>query len=463
MSIMLDLQPNINTLPLMRQAAHGSGESSASPLANLKGPAREGDDLVIVGGGPSGLSAAMRLVENIASERNAHGQRPNHIPRFGGLSRVSFLIGGKSLAFSPVEGEFGAYLTLSGSDSARRDESLQRCRDYAEGRFKSLGFDFRKNCAAQKVTVTPDNRFRIRVHGPNEDSFIETKKLILALGHTLKQRPQELREHILSGTNDLCCRLTRELKSSSNHQECLDRLMSGYTRMADGTIRIALVGLGSTFLEVIRIFHALLDPPNGPRDLYLTRRSRTPIEFVLYAPQLTGDTPPTEQMLNKVGIFHSYITGASKPDTFLNVIHDVESYKAAELHRLEEFVRTKQLQVTTQRFNWDSIRRSDGGIFVQSANGAFEEFSCILDCSPFAVGIDEKQKEVIDHISALRFTPTDHGTWMTDLKDETFSNRLAIIGSAFIEKDRWGLGTMNEHATTALKALFPPPQTENTP
>lgn len=398
----------------------------------------------------------MQLVDDVASERRKSIPDLATTPRFAGLSRVSFLVGGASLAFSPVPGEFGAYLTLAGSDSARRDAALQRCRDYVEAGFKSLGFDFRNNCVAQKITLTPDNRFRIRVSGTHQESVLESKKLILALGHTLKERPQELRDYIFSGTNDLCRRLSREIKGSSSHQECLERVLSGYTRRADGSIRIALVGLGSTFTEAMKIFHTLLDPPNGVREVYRTRGSRTPIEFVLYAPQLAGDTPPVEQLLRKVRIFHSYITGSNKPDSLMTIVDNVESYKAAELRRLEEFVRTGQLQITTERFDWDSIRLSDGGITVQSASGTFEEFSCILDCSPFRVGIDEKQKCLIEEITPLRFTPTDQETWMTDLKDETFSNRLALIGSAFVAKDRWGLGTISEHATTALQKFFPP-------
>lgn len=428
-----------------------------STFESLRSPVIGRQDLVIVGGGASGISAAMRLAEKVEAGLG-HGPLPSgQKPRFGDLSRVSLLHGGESLAFSPVAGEFGNYLTLSGSDCIRRDETLRKCRDHVETKFRKLGFDFRKNSFAQKITWRPDSQFQIRVSDPGQGGLIETSKLILALGHTLKERPQELREFIIPGTNGLCQRLSQELPASANQRECMDRVLSSYKRVGDNTIRIAVVGLGSTFLEAVKIFYALLEHPEHPRGLYRTCKTHRTIELVLFDHRLTDDSSPTEQMLAKVKNFHAHLKGYTKPDSFMTVIEDVEPYKAAELHRITEFVRTNQLRIQAERFNWDSLRAADGGIQVRRATGEVQEFSCVLDCAPFHEGIDAKQKKIIEGIDALQFTPTSQGTWMTSLKDQTFSNRLALIGAAFVDKYKWGLATMNEQACRSLDALFPAP------
>lgn len=421
--------------------------ASTSPaiLQRLEPPRTERQDLVIIGGGPSGVTAAMRLLSGL--EEDKHGQR------FSGLSSASLLAGGDSLAFPSVNGDWARFFTLFGSETIRRGETLARARQFTKRHFSERGFSFRENTFARKVLQTPDREFTISASVGGETLQLTAQKVIVAFGHTLKERPNELHEYVFRGTLDLCTRL-------QNHQEagdpshCVDHLLSRFTRTANGVVRVGMIGLGSTFLEAIKIFHALLIPPQSDRDVFRTAVSHTPVEFVLFDSRLGGSSSPVHNMMEFIQAFHNHIKEEDQPGNLLTR-EGVQTYKRAEMGRFQELVNTSQITVIPERFDWSSIKIVDRMLHCHSQSNRVDQLSCIVDCSPFQTGISRQQRAILQEIPGLTFHATSDETFETELSDKSMADRIALVGAAFAPKDKWGLGTMNQNGIEAIESLFP--------
>ena len=423
-------------------------------LSFLRTPPIERKDLVIVGGGPSGVTAAMRLIHDMEQDAAESLQKGTTPTRFKGLSSVTMLAGGPSLAFSPVTGDFGAFLTLYGSDKTRRDETLASSTRFVERKFAHYRFDFKKKAFAKTIEVGPDQRYLIATETTEGPRMLSAKKLVLAVGHSLKERPLEVQEHVFKGTNDLCSHLQAQSPLAKSREECLDRLLSKCQRTPDGSVRIGLVGMGLTFLEVIKIFHALLDPPHGPHRAYRTRGSGIPVQFVLYDPRFNAGIDPIDGMVIHLDNFHAHISNDPEPGSLLTA-EGVAAYKRAEKGRIHDLVRTKQVSVVPERFDWSSIHLNQGAVVSSRKDGRQERFSLVIDCSPFNVGISKEQRALMVGIPALNFTPTPDGTFQAELQRDTPATSIALVGAAFAPRDKWGLGTLNEQGMQAVDSLFP--------
>lgn len=436
-------------MPSIKNTTAPSGEFEL-----LRVPPLHRQDLVIVGGGPAGITAAMRLVHEMEQSRTTNNGSKLDEERFKDLSGVTLLAGGNSLAFSPGVGEFGKFLTLYGSELRRRDETLQGSRNFVQSKFASHNFNFKRNEFARSIEVSRDKRFIIATDSGKSQHEISARKLILAIGHSLKERPAELDTYLFRGTNDLCTKLQSLLPGADSQEDCLDQLLARFRRTSEGAVRIGLVGLGATFLEAIKIFHALLDPPQHDGDVYRTRGSRTPVEFLLYDDRLKNDTCATKALVSAVRNFHSHISDSPTPDTLLTA-DGVKRYKAAEIGRIEAFVQTGQLDTVPERFNWETTKIVDDMVIASSPNGRCDTLSCIVDCSPFNAGINHAQRKLLAKIPSLTFHENQDGTFTAEQRDTGGHASLALVGAAFAPKERWGLGTMNEHGINAIETLFP--------
>jgi hypothetical protein len=81
--------------------------------------------------------------------------------------------------------------------------------------------------------------------------------------------------------------------------------------------------------------------------------------------------------------------------------------------------------------------------------------SCIIDCAPFIEGISTSQKQILDGLPALRFSPASAGGWKTEIEDETARKRLALLGAAFSTKREWGVQNFEQEAQKAIATFFP--------
>lgn len=440
----------------MHHSLTGSQPQLSEDLSTLQIPTREAQRLVVIGGGHGGLVATNSLLRSIEAEKEilTRSGTSGGASRFRGLGSVSLLTGDNSLAFSPVSGEFGSFLTLSGCDHIRRDVELENFRSRIGIRLERHGFSYNPGVLAQRIQIGREKAFEIETASRHGPSLVRADKLVLAIGHTLKERPIELAPYLFRGAAEICQRLSDQRRVATSQKDCLSRLLSNLRPMPDGSISIGLVGLGSSFLEVIKIFHTLLDPPDTKSPLYQVPSTGRPVRFVLYDSRLAHPIHPEKALLDGIEIF---LSNAINPDPSKSVESETLflRYKEKERARISSLVRTGQLRVIPHRFDWDKLSVTDSSLLAHSKNGEATGLSALVDCSPFQVGLSSEQKSLLANISALNFSKHQEGGWMARVADPTFKNRLALIGGAFTEKSDWAMGPILSKARDIVDRFFP--------
>jgi hypothetical protein len=414
-------------------------------------------DLVIVGGGIGGTSAAEALAACIEKEQReiTAGRLPPEHARFSGISEVSLLLGGSSLAFAPPAGEFAEYLTLAGTDTIRRDHKLFEQQNRAERLFKDHGFNVRQNTIAQKVSMTDHEFFSIQAVQNGRAYFIEAKKMIFALGHSLRETPTELRTHIIRGTGDLCQRLCAFHQAAAPRHHALDKFLSQFKPMEDGIIRIGLVGFGASCVEAIKIFHSLLAPPSHTRPYFHTVCSGTPVQFTIIDSGLARFYGSKSiHLLEYLQICHQKVEGSDEPGSLLTK-RDEELHKQAVRMRIADLLASNQLQVVGSRLDWENVRLHDGLLQVPLAGASRESFSCVIDCAPFITGIGPKHRDIISELPVLTFTPYSDQAWHVQLSNESYRSLVGLVGAAFHPPRDWDAGAIFKQALQTICDLFP--------
>ena len=432
-----------------------SHQSSSGSLEDLKVP-KAGQDVIVIGGGMAGLTAVEVLIGSIFGERRDIDEQRTRAEdaRFNQVSHVSLLAGGNSLAFSPVQGPFGSFLTVAGSDDIRRDSQHEGFSRKIEAMFKYLKFDFRRNCFAERIKRTPNNSFRVTAIKDGAVHELEANKLILAIGHSLKDTPSELRQHVIRGTGELCMRLDSFLSSSTDMKECMDNLLAELRPTSDGKIRIALVGLGATLVEAVKIFQSLLNQPECKGGWFAPRPGIANVEFVLYDPQVALGTEGHPDLLSYIRRYQRSVQGTGSPASILTT-ESIDAYKQAVERRIEVFTDSRQLRIVPARFSWDEISVRNGLVNLPNDRGLTSEFSLVLDCSPFRRGVNATQKTLLEGTDAFRFKRLDAETWEAELKNECDRNQIGLMGAAFAPKHEWGMDPIYQQAYRSMQVLFP--------
>lgn len=284
---------------------------------------------------------------------------------------------------------------------------------------------------------------------------MQARKIILALGHSLRETPDELQTHIIRGTGELCRRLSELHAPASAKEQTLDAFLSRFRPMEDGVIHIAIVGFGASCVEAIKIFHSLLAPPDPTHPFFHTVRSLAPVQFTLIDSGISrffGSKPI--DLMEYIRNCHEKVEGSDDPGSLLKK-RDEELQKQAVQTRFSTLMRSGQLKVIGSRLNWNEVRLHDGLVQVPMSDGGSKSFSCVVDCAPFINGIGPKHRDLLAGLPALKITPHRDGAWHVDLRDESFRSQVGLVGAAFRPPSDWDATAIFRHAVQTVLDLFP--------
>lgn len=416
------------------------------------------EDLVIVGGGVGGTSAAEALMACLKREREdlLSGEVRSHDARFQGLSKVSFLTGGRSLAFNPTSGDFAKYLTVIGSETLCRDAVLSKQRKLVEENFAENHFSVRSGVFAEKIRLNRHGLFSITAKESGTRSTVTSRRLILALGHTLRPTPAELRGHIIRGAGELCRQLDEVKQCNMTREAAFDTFFSRFKAVTDETLSIGLVGFGASCLEVIKVFCALLEPPSVEYPYFRLPVSNRPVVFTLIDSGLarffgSGSVDLMEYL--RVGL--EKIMGSREQGSVLTR-QEEESFRVAAKSRIANLLRAGQLRVVPSKCDWSSIRLNDGIIECRLNESEIQNFSCIIDCAPFLPGVGEQHRETIKDLQGLTWSQMDGGGWKVQLRGEELRSTIGLVGAAFSPRSEWDGRAIFKQSLDTVLGMFPP-------
>lgn len=404
----------------------------------------------------SGLAVAKAAIDYIRTgEQSTSADSPPRTAQApSGISSVSLLLGGSSLAYSPVQGPFSEYLTVSGLDRFPRGGELSYFRDSLEPEFQSRGFEFDRTARATKVKLSASGGFRIETCRDEGTSSFEAEKVVLALGHTLRDISVELRRNVIQGAGELCAKLSEELPNSSTKEECLGRLLSRYPRTAEGVVRIGLAGVGASMIEVVKILESLLDKPSSPSDRYRTRGPGTPVELVVFDAEVGREGSLFDGLCWHLRRFLSYVA-AEATEGAPSRAQEVEEFKRNAEARLIRFDSSHQLQVVPSRVDWDRVMLHDGFILpALNSSVSSTPLSVLIDCAPFEQGIGREQRNVIEDLPVLNLEQLKPSLWKASRVDNLCKGRLALAGAAFRPKTEWGAQLMHTQAQQIIDEFY---------
>lgn len=405
----------------------------------------------------SGLAVAKATIEYLRTHEGSMSSdtTPHAAVTSAGISSVSLLLGGSSLAYSPIQGPFSEYLTVSGFDRFPRSGELSYMRDSLEPEFHRRGFNFDRTARASKVTLSPSGMFRIETSHHDGNSCFEAEKVVLALGHTLRALPGELRGNVIQGAGELCVKLTEELPLCGNREECLGRLLSRYPLTTDGVVRIGLAGVGASMIEVVKILESLLDKPSSLTDKYRSRGSGTPpVELVIFDADIGREGTLFDGVCWHLRRFLSYVTAEAVEGDRVRA-QEVEEYKRNAEARLIRFGLRGQVQVVPSRVDWDRVRLQDGFLLATTESSPCPApLSVLIDCAPFEQGIGREQRAVIEELPLLNFHQLKPSLWKATRKEELCKGRLALAGAAFRPKTEWGVQLLHAQAKEIIGEFY---------
>jgi hypothetical protein len=409
-------------------------------------------ELAIVGGGLGGL-----LVGKAAAEHAMAFRRSEITPSSAKGSSVGspirsvrLLVGGESSAYSPIRGPFSEFLTLSGTDASTRAGGLDLLRGIVAEMFTSLSFDYEAHTRATKVTMGDNDRFQLHVCEGGKQSCFESEKLVLALGHALREVPPDLRQHVIRGGGELCMRLAKALPDAQSYEQCLEHVLSPYKRINGETIRIGLTGLGSSTFEVMKILDTLLTKPDGAAGKYRLPISGTPIELVVFEPHLGDWKDPYQSLLQLLAMRFLMPTEMPTP---------AESRQANGkiVERFLKFQESGQLVLVPERLEWMAIRLREGFIETDSKSVMCpEQLSVVIDCSPFEEGLGPEQRAVFEELDMVTLNQVKPNLWRVKGIKPEWQGRLAFAGAIALPKYTWSAERIEAQAKQIIGSFFGP-------
>lgn len=436
----------------MSRVPHIHSSCCSSPgLDQLTLPRYPARDLTIVGGGLSGLLVAKSAAEHIESFKKALGPLAGESAesRDGNIQSLSLLVGGDSLAYAPVRGEFSELLTLHGSDDHPRVRGLDLLRDIVAERLSKLSFNFDLHTRATKVSLGSGGRFRVDACRAGTPICFESDKLVLALGHTIREVAPELTRYVIRGGGELCKMLSSALPVVAQKEECLDRVLRNYNRVDGETLRIGLIGLGPSMFEVLKVLDAFLYRSEGAPQTYRLKGSGTPIELVLYEPHLAGHSTTHQGLLSLLRDRLVKPPESMVPDS---VRHS--NRKIAE--RFIKLSASGQLTLVPERFDWDSLKLNEGFLVSPKSCSACapQQLSLVIDCAPFEEGIGEEQHALIQELDMVELQQVKGKLWRVKEVHPAWQKRLAFAGAAVLPRWRWNAIQMESDAHQIIERFY---------
>jgi|GEM_PF-4097378 len=407
-------------------------------------------DLAIIGGGLGGLSVGKAAIELVQSYKESVRDCPSEarVPIHSPIKTMSLLVGGESLAYSPVRGDFSELLTLSGTDKYSRVAGLDRFRQCVEDMFREFSFEFKRDTVATSITKGERGTFLVEESSANGRSHFESEKLVLALGHTLREVSSELHHYVIRGAGELCAKLARELPQSDSKEACLDRLLMKFKPVRGESIRIGLVGLGASMIEVVKILETLLEKPDGEDGKYLTVHSRQPIEIVIFDPHIKHVGTLFYGLYGRLWS----LLGSSQQET----TDDVTQYNSATVGRFEKFYTSGQLSIEPYRIDWNTVRVCDHVLVPKTETGReLTALSLLIDCAPFEEGIGPEQYAVIEALDMIELEKVKSSLWRAHGVTPEWKDRLALAGAAVIPRRGWSSGRIEDQAKEIIGDFYP--------
>jgi hypothetical protein len=364
---------------------------------------------------------------------------------------MNLLVGGDSLAYSPLRGEFSELLTLTGSDAHPRVGGLDLLRSIVAASFDALSFDFELDTRATRVALGEDRDFRVEVCRAGKPSCFTSERLVLALGHTLREVTSELRPYVIRGGGELCTELARALPLVSGREACLDSILERYRKVNGEVIRIGLVGLGASTFEVLKVFETLLREPDEYSPKYRLPMSGTPVEFVLYDSHLAGATHPYQRLLK---LLLERLAIPREAD----VVQAVRDSNKKVAERFIKFCESKQIHLEPSRFDWDEAGVSEGFVVAtRNSSVSSNQLSLVIDCAPFEEGIGVEQRALFKELKMVDLQEVKPRLWKVKDIDPSWRGRLAFAGASVLPRWRWNVDQMKEDAKEIIGRFYGAP------
>jgi hypothetical protein len=406
-------------------------------------------DLTIVGGGLAGLLVGKTVAEHVEvlRQRKTSDSEPDPVEMNIPVERMKLLVGGDSLAYSPVRGQLSQLLTLHGSDGNPRAAALDKLRGIVADLFHDLSFEFEPDSRARKVTLG-EGRFRVDACERGTRSYFESERVVLALGHTLREPPRELRDYVIRGGGELCGHLAEALTECNSMEQSLERVLERYQTVKEDTIRIGLVGLGPSAFEVLKVLETFLRKPDEYSAKYRTPVSGKPVELVLYDPHLVGSATVYQGLLRLL-----FERLAIPPEVNVG-IKTRESYRRVA-ERLIAFHESDQLILVPHNLDWAGLKLREGLVVAdEKCSSCPQELSLIIDCAPFVEGIGPQQRAIIKDLDIVNLQEFKPNLWkVKDIKPE-WQSRLAFAGAAVLPRWRWNADQITAQAQEIFERFY---------
>lgn len=426
-------------------------------LQHLVLPPVDRQELTVVGGGLSSLEFASQLLHSSGPLWDGERERLlkiSSLPKRG-VDSVCMLSAGPSVAYEGARGPFSRFLTLSGSDRIERRAQMARIRANIKAGFSERGFSYCEGSTVTSVAKTTSGAYRLQVHGAYGGKVVETERLALALGHSLRQIPDTLKEFVIQGAGDLCRRLETAQNEDVSDAGCLARTLGRYSAASNGTLRIALVGVGMSFIEVVKILENLLERPKSTHGKYTISGSDTPVELVVYSPRLSAAGGSWQELCYAVEKGLQELPPIQDGDSLQKAEAESREYKASAVARIRKFGEAGQLLIAPRRFDWESVEVRDNKVLAQSNYSGPDEISCIIDCAPFVEGLTAQQAEIVKNVEDVELVKLTTTEWFAKCRPIA-RQRLALLGAAFTPRKKWNETTWKGQATEALIGFYPP-------
>jgi hypothetical protein len=429
----------------------------SSRLEQLVLPPVKRQELTVVGGGLSSLVFATQLLYGSGPVSDGEKERLLRLSSLPNrqLDSVCMLSAGASIAYEGARGPFSRFLTLSGSDQRERRVEIERMRARTKAEFSERGFSYCEGTTVTSVARLSSGAYRLQVRGNYGGGIVETDKLALAVGHSLREVPSALKKYVIQGAGALCQKLDSAQSGEISDQECLARILGRYSPAPNASLRIALVGVGMSFVEVVKILENLLEKPRSAHGKYTLIGSGIPVELVVYSPRLSTVSGSWQELAVAVQKGLEELPPISDGIDADRAEDESRDYKQSSVARIRKLGEAGQIVLVPRLFDWNSAYPQGGLVHYQADLCGPDKLSCIIDCAPFVEGLTAQQAEIVRTLDDVELVRVTRSQWSATCKPVA-RHRLALLGAAFTPRSKWNEMTWRDQATKAIVGFYPP-------